>query len=138
MPLGMHNIEDLSDKVRVVIADDEVAGCARVAELLEKESDFEVIGVAHSGQEALQRIRNGSPDLIFLDVQMPGMDGYDLIKELRRIPKLASTPAIALTGFGMKRDTEAALAAGYNAHLCKPVDAKQLSAVIEQLAAKQL
>src|SRR5439155_14910780 len=50
----------------------------------------------------------------------------------------ATMPAIALTGFGMKRDTEAALAAGYNAHLCKPVDAKQLSAVIEQLAAKQL
>ena len=93
---------------------------------------------ARDGISGLELAQREALDLIVSDIKMPGMDGYDLIKELRRIPKLASTPAIALTGFGMKRDTEAALAAGYNAHLCKPVDAKQLSAVIEQLAAKQL
>ncbi len=93
---------------------------------------------ARDGISGLELAQREAPDLIVSDIKMPGMDGYDLIKELRRIPKLASMPAIALTGFGMKRDTEAALAAGYNAHLCKPVDAKQLSAVIEQLAAKQL
>ena len=93
---------------------------------------------ARDGISGLELAQREAPDLVVSDIKMPGMDGYDLIKELRRIPKLASMPAIALTGFGMKRDTEAALAAGYNAHLCKPVDAKQLSAVIEQLAAKQL
>lgn len=53
------------------------------------------------------------------------------------IPALATVPAIALTGFGMKTDVEKALACGYNAHLSKPVDPDKLSALIKRLASKQ-
>jgi len=69
---------------------------------------------------------------------MPRMDGYELIQNLRGISSLASVPVIALTGFGMKKDIEAALAAGYDACLNKPVEVSELSAVIQKLAAQRL
>ena len=58
-------------------------------------------------------------------------------RRLRQLPELAATPAIALTGFGMSSDIEKAKAAGYDAHATKPVDPSDLSALIEQLAAKR-
>ena len=78
------------------------------------------------------------PDMIISDLKMPRMDGYELIHNLRGIPGLASVPVIALTGFGMKKDIEAALAAGYDACLNKPVEISELSAVIQRLAAQRL
>jgi len=66
------------------------------------------------------------------------MDGYELIQNLRGIASLASVPVIALTGFGMKKDIEAALAAGYDACLNKPVEIAELSAVIQRLAAQRV
>jgi len=78
----MRNSAELARKIRVVIVDDEVPACARVLELLEKEPDFQVAGVAHIGTEAVQRIRSESPDVLFLDVQMPGMDGFGVLREL--------------------------------------------------------
>src|SRR5713101_2309951 len=78
----MRSSEDPLEKIRVVIVDDEPPACARVFELLEKQHDFEIAGVARSGQEAVQQIRSESPDLVFLDVQMPGMDGFSVLREL--------------------------------------------------------
>jgi CheY-like chemotaxis protein len=66
------------------------------------------------------------------------MDGYELIQNLRGISRLASVPVIALTGFGMKKDIEAALASGYDACLNKPVEFSELSAVIQKLAAQRV
>lgn len=78
----MQSSEEILKKIRVVVVDDEMPACARILELLEKQPDFEIAGVAHGGAEAVQRIRNESPDLIFLDVQMPGMDGFGVLREL--------------------------------------------------------
>jgi CheY-like chemotaxis protein len=65
------------------------------------------------------------------------MDGYELIQSLRRIPGLASVPVIALTGLGMKKDVEAALAAGYDAHMNKPAEVHELSELIQRLTARR-
>ena len=85
---------------------------------------------ATSGLEVAKRER---PDVIVSDIKMLGIDGYEFIKQLRQIPELASVPAIALTGFGLKQDIERALAAGYTAHLCKPVEVEQLTALFYKL-----
>lgn len=92
---------------------------------------------ASDGREGIELAMREKPDLIISDIKMPGLDGYELIKRVRAIPALATVPAIALTGFGMKTDVEKALACGYNAHLSKPVDPDKLSALIKRLASKQ-
>ncbi len=91
---------------------------------------------AADGQSGLELAERELPDVIISDIKMPGLDGYELIRKIREIPELASTPAIALTGFGMKGDVERALAEGYTAHISKPVDANELSALIQRLIAK--
>ena len=81
-------------------------------------------------------IRSYRPDVIISDIKMPFMDGYQLIKAIRALPELSQTPVIALTGFGAKADVERALAAGFNACVCKPAEPAKLASVIDQLIAR--
>ncbi len=89
---------------------------------------------ATDGITGLETAKRELPDVIVSDIKMPGFDGYELIQQLRHTPQLSTTPAIALTGFGMKKDVEKALEAGYNAHLVKPAELDELAALIEKLA----
>ena len=89
---------------------------------------------ASNGTTALEIAQREIPEVIVSDIKMPGMDGYELIRQLRRMPQLSRVPAIAMSGLGMKKDVENALAAGYNAHLRKPVEAEDLSAMIQKLS----
>jgi two-component system CheB/CheR fusion protein len=66
---------------------------------------------------------------------MPEMDGNELIAQLRRRPETARLPAIALTGYGRPQDVERALAAGFSAHLTKPVDVPRLRSLARRLTA---
>lgn len=91
---------------------------------------------ASDGESGLQMAMRERPDLIVSDIKIPGIDGYELIRRLRQHPDLAATPAIAMTGFGMQKDIEEAISAGYNAHLTKPVDTHELCAVIEKLTSQ--
>ncbi|HXD48894.1 MAG TPA: LytTR family DNA-binding domain-containing protein [Gemmatimonadaceae bacterium] len=68
--------------LRVVIVDDEPLGRQRVADLLAGETDIEIAGVAENGQTAVELIRRARPDLVFLDVQMPGLSGLDVARRL--------------------------------------------------------
>ena len=70
-------------------------------------------------------------DLLVSDVGMPHMDGYEMIAELRRLPRTAALPAIALTGYGRPQDVQRALGAGFNAHVDKPVDFAHMRDVIK-------
>lgn len=76
---------------------------------------------AHGGADALRLTQRENFDLILSDIGMPDMDGYELIRQLRRQKHTRSLPAIALTGFGRQDDARRALKAGFNAHLSKPV-----------------
>jgi len=90
--------------------------------------------VAGSGQEAIAAAgAHDGIDLIISDIGMPQMDGYELITELRRDPRLAHVPAIALTGYGRTQDVQRALASGFTAHIDKPVDIARLQALVELL-----
>lgn len=88
---------------------------------------------ARDGEQGLEMARREVPDVIVSDIKMPGMDGYELLRRLREIPELASIPAIALTGLGMKEHMAAAAAAGYQSQVAKPVDAQELSVIIQKL-----
>ena len=97
--------------------------------------DVEAATDAVTALRAAKRMR---PDVIISDLGMPGVDGFEFIKCLRRSPGLASVPAIALSGFGMDKDVQRALACGFTAHLTKPIDPTELGKRIEQLTALRL
>ncbi len=91
---------------------------------------------AASGKEALAAA-NANIDLIISDIAMPQMDGFEVISQLRRRPELAKVPAIALTGYGRPQDVQQALAAGFTAHLNKPVDIERLRALVTLLVPRK-
>ncbi|HEX8285281.1 MAG TPA: PAS domain S-box protein [Pyrinomonadaceae bacterium] len=84
-------------------------------------------------EEALRVAESGRFDIIVSDIGLPGIDGYELIARLRELPHLRGVPALALTGYAARRDAEAALAAGFDAHVPKPVDPAELTEQMEQL-----
>jgi PAS domain S-box-containing protein len=84
-------------------------------------------------EEALRVAESGRFDIIVSDIGLPRIDGYELIARLREMPHLRGVPALALTGYAARRDAEAALAAGFDAHVPKPVDPAELAERMEQL-----
>jgi CheY-like chemotaxis protein len=78
--------------------------------------------VAHEGREALAIVEEFSPDIAFVDVGLPGIDGYELAARLRAHPSCHSSVLVALTGYGREEDKRRASGAGFDHHLTKPVD----------------
>ena len=114
---------------RVLVADDNPAGRELVRESL-AEHVSSIIEAA-DGQEALEKIRETQPDLVLLDIQMPGMDGYAVLREIRSDPTLEGLRVVALTAFAMQGDRERALEAGFDDYLSKPVAVAKLKAQLE-------
>jgi PAS domain S-box-containing protein len=114
---------------RVLVADDNPAGRELVRESLT--DHVSSIIEAADGREALEKIRETRPDLVLLDIQMPEMDGYAVLREIRSDPALRSLRVVALTAFAMQGDRERALDAGFDDYLTKPVTVAKLKAQLE-------
>ena len=93
--------------------------------------------LAKTGQGAIALARAKNPSLILMDIQMPGVDGLEAIRQIRGDRNLANVPIIALTALAMDGDRERCLAAGANDYLSKPIKLKQLVITIQQLLAPQ-
>jgi PAS domain S-box-containing protein len=89
--------------------------------------------IAYNGEDAIAQAQAQKPDLILMDIQMPGMDGLEAMEHLRRIPDLADIPIIALTALVMAEDRDRCLAAGATDYLPKPVRLKELTQRIQAL-----
>ncbi|HKG13369.1 MAG TPA: ATP-binding protein, partial [Pyrinomonadaceae bacterium] len=85
------------------------------------------------GEEALRVAESERFDIIVSDIGLPRIDGYELMTRLRGLPHMREVPAVALTGYAAPRDAEAALAAGFDTHVAKPVDPSELVEQIELL-----
>jgi len=114
---------------RVLVADDNPAGRELVREGLAEHASS--IIEAADGREALEKIREMLPDLVLLDIQMPEMDGYAVLREIRSDPALRGLRVVALTAFAMQGDRERALEAGFDDYLTKPVSVAKLKAQLE-------
>jgi two-component system CheB/CheR fusion protein len=110
--------------LRILVVDDTQDTVEVLRALLEMEGA--AVETATGGAEALRLAEAQDFDLIFSDISMPGMDGYALLAELRRRLRTAGVPAVALTGFGRTKDMERARAAGFSAHLTKPISLTKL------------
>jgi signal transduction histidine kinase len=88
---------------------------------------------AESVPQALQLAMTEPPGLIISDIGLPGIDGYEFISRVRTLPGMESVPAIAISGYAMEEDRQRALAAGFAAHLAKPIDPTELFSVIRRL-----
>jgi PAS domain S-box-containing protein len=98
---------------------------------------FEIV-VARNGSEAIAQAQTLHPDVILMDIQMPGMDGYETIRHMRADARLRLTPLIALTALVMPGDKESCLAVGATAYLSKPVRLSHLAAVIHKQVAHRI
>ena len=124
--------------LRIMVVDDNADAGQSLASLLTAMGH--VAHVATSGQEGLALARRCRPELAFLDIGMPGMDGHELARRLRADaagPGAASLKLVALTGWGTREDVANAQAAGFDLHLTKPVDIDALRQVFVQLLGAQ-
>lgn len=95
------------------------------------EDDYE-LALYENGPDALAGIPGFDPDVVLLDISLPGMDGNEVLRRLRQIPELANLPVIAFTAHAMAGDKEGMLEAGFDAYVSKPiVDEDILIAAIE-------
>ena len=119
--------------LRILLAEDNLVNQKVATRLLEKRGH--TIVVAESGQEAITAWRRQSFDLILMDVQMPGMDGFEATAAIRQQEKLDAThiPIIAMTAHAMVGDRERCMAAGMDDYLSKPVNVTDLFAAIDRL-----
>ena len=97
----------------------------KLAQLILERGGYRVIAATH-GEQGLTLAREQLPDLIVMDVQMPGIDGLSATRLLRADPVLADIKVLALTALAMKGDEERVMAAGCNAYLAKPFQYQQL------------
>jgi CheY-like chemotaxis protein len=88
---------------------------------------------ARTGAEALERLGTGKPDLIVMDIQLPGLDGLTLTKRLKQEPATRDIPVLALTAHAMKGDRDRILGAGCSAYIQKPIDIKELTNQVARL-----
>jgi len=120
---------------RILVVDDNEDGAEMLAAVLAgKGYDTRV---AHDAPTALRVAAEFSPDIAFLDIGLPVMDGYELASHLRELPGLAGVRLIALTGYGQESDRRRTRAAGFHHHLVKPVDIAAIEATLRARGAPE-
>jgi CheY-like chemotaxis protein len=115
---------------RVLIVDDNVDSCETLEAVLD-DLGHET-RVAHDGPGALEIVDGFAPDIVLLDISLPGMDGFEIVRRMRRLDAGAKIPIVALSGYATSADRARALEAGYSEHLAKPLDLAVLERVVAQ------
>jgi two-component system CheB/CheR fusion protein len=115
---------------RVLIVDDNVDAADSLRLLLGTEG--RQIAVSNDGQSALEQAQSMRPDVIFLDIGLPDIDGYEVARRLRQMPGLDGTLIVAMTGYGQPDDLKRSLDAGFDRHLVKPVDPDAIEHLLDQ------
>jgi signal transduction histidine kinase/ActR/RegA family two-component response regulator len=122
------------DKRRVLVVDDN-DDAADLLSLMLEQAEYATTK-ASDGPSALAAVESWTPDVVILDIGLPGMSGYEVARALRRKQDCAGLELIALTGWGSHEDKQRAMDAGFDVHLTKPVDAEKLYGALAQLEAR--
>jgi len=118
----------------VLVVDDNVDTAESTALLLRMRGHE--VYVAHDGLQAVESARTLRPDVVLLDISLPGLDGYQVAARLRGDPELRHARLVAVTGYGWDEDRQRSRAAGFDEHLVKPVDLAEFERVLGGPAAE--
>jgi len=122
---NLHDKDRMFKNKKVLIVDDEMRNVFALSKVL-NEKNITVIK-AENGKIGIERLKeNPDTDIVLMDIMMPVMDGYESMREIRKIEKFKKTPIIALTAKAMKNDAEKCMNAGANDYLSKPLDVERL------------
>lgn len=117
---------------KVLVVDDDECNCEPVARIL-KESGV-IVRTATSGHAGLNLVAEFDPDLVISDIGMPGMNGYEFVRQIRNLGTVSqSVPCIALTAYARPEDRDEAMKAGFNEHMSKPFDTIQFVQAVSRL-----
>jgi two-component system cell cycle response regulator DivK len=119
-------------RTRILYVEDNAANLALVRKVLEHAGAYEVTG-ATTGEAGLEAARMSPPALILLDLDLPGIDGFELARRLQADPTLATIPLIAISASVMKQERDQAIAVGCVRFIEKPFDIAELRAVVDQV-----
>ena len=122
--------------LRLLVVDDNKDAADSLAMLLRLRGHE--VQVAHDGPAALEMVKDYCPEMIFLDIGMPGMDGYEVARQLRQMSGLEHVVLAALTGWGQKEDRRRTREAGFTFHLVKPVDPDGLEKLLAKLKSESV
>jgi signal transduction histidine kinase len=134
MPASAAADADL-DGIRVMVVDDDESNLQMVAQMVRLYGGSAMIAIDPAS--ALSLARTWVPDVLILDIGLPGKDGYELLPELRAVLGAPALPAIALTGFAAAEDSARALRAGFHSHVAKPFDMIGLCHLVAYLVGKR-
>jgi PAS domain S-box-containing protein len=123
------SLEITTPQGTILLAEDNMSNVLLISEYLES-LGYEIV-VAHDGLEAIEKAEASNPDIILMDIQMPGINGLDAIARLRSNMEFITIPIIALTALAMPGDRERCLLAGATEYMSKPVSLKSLKQMIE-------
>jgi two-component system cell cycle response regulator DivK len=123
------------EAARILIVEDNRLNLELATELL-KSSGYVVLQ-ARSAEEGLLMAREQRPDLILMDVRLPGMDGLTAVRVLKKDPDTRPIPTVAMTAQAMRGDEEAARTAGFDAYVTKPIDTRALPHTVARLLASR-
>lgn len=123
-------LDQLPSAIRVLVVDDNEDGAEMLAEILSIQGYS--TRIAQDAPSALRVASEFSPQIAFLDIGLPIVDGYELAARLREIPELAKLHLIALTGYGQSEDRRRTREAGFHQHLVKPVDMSAIDAALRE------
>jgi ammonium transporter len=124
------------NKQHILVVEDNEVNLLMITEVL-KLNGYKVF-IAKNGQEGVNLAKTCDPDLILMDIRMPVMDGLEATKLIKQIPQLVKTPIIALTAIAGEEDKEKCLSAGCEEHIPKPIQSKELLALISRYLVKQI
>ncbi len=122
----------LESGLRVLVVDDNIDAADTLSALLEMSGH--AIRVANDGYQAIDAASAFLPQVVFLDIGLPGMNGYEVARKLREIPGMESSILVALTGWGTREDRERSSEAGFDHHLTKPADLHAVESLLAGLA----
>ena len=116
---------------QILVADDEPALLRRLEFVLGRKG-YDIYGVS-TGKAAVEYLMSNRPDLVILDVMMPGLDGYEVLSFIRSDERLAGIPVVMLTARAQLDDIQKGLSLGADAYLAKPFDPEELLSVVESV-----
>jgi len=121
----------MSDKRHVLYVEDNPANMRLVEQLLKTFPDIELVG-AETAEDGLEIAQKNVPNLILMDINLPGMSGYEALVELKKIKKTKEVPVVAISANALASDVEKGLSSGFSDYITKPINLQAFFSTVKK------